>query len=169
MSTDQPIETAGAKAQVEGDPSKSTLPEERSFIVNRPGQINKVGGYVGCALLQFSSPLSVNDFFKEHANLLVVDIWVTPMPYAITVLYTNALDNVELEEFNAFSREWSIKKRERDAERAKAERERATKQDAAEAEVRALVEKGKKCRDNHDAVLKQVDELKREVKKLRRQ
>ena len=139
----------------------SELPEKRNFIEKRPGNINYAderGSYPGCHLKFFPDSAGVNAFFAENANLLVVKLDATSD--GLFVLYTNQLDSEDLEEFNEFSRAWMNHKQERDAAKAKTQAEKERSQKAAEDDVKALIELGKKCRDNHGKQTKQSTKTK---------
>lgn len=152
------------------DPAtQTTLPEERRFIINRPGNVNYAdirGSYPGCKVAVFADATEVNEFFTAHANLLVT--FVAPSPHGIVVLYTNNLSGEDLEEFNEFSRAWSLHQRERAAKREAAKAEAARKQQEAEAETRRLLVLGKKCEEHHAKIEKQLAELKQLRKELKR-
>jgi len=146
----------------------TSIPESRRFILNRPGNINFAdtrGSYPGCKLAVFANAEEVNEFFTAHANLLVT--FIAPGTSSIAVLYTNQLDGDDLKEFQDFSREWVLHKRERDAKRADEDREAAKRQQEAEAETRRLLALGKKCEEHHKKIDAQLQELKQLKKESR--
>lgn len=167
--SDQPIPDAEAQAQTEGDVAKSTLPEKRSFVLNRPGHINFSDGRasaVGSKLTRFDNTNQLNAFFRDNANLLVVALW--PSNDHIDCLYTNVLDKEEQEEMMEFQREWAVKSEEREKAKAKARRDAEAAKQKAEADVRELVGVGRNCKEHHAKLIDKMKELEKEVKKLKR-
>lgn len=154
--------------KVAEDIEKATLPEKREFVISRPGHINYAearGNYIGCKMMTFTHTYAngaagvtatenMNEFFRQHANLLVVGIW--PFERHVDVLYTNTLEGEELEEFNEYSRSVALHMADWKRERAERRSKRDEATAAAESEVKRLVAKGKKCEVDHGGLNKKL-------------
>lgn len=106
---------------------------------------------------------AVNTYFKYRANLLTVA--VSAGADGIVVVFTNQLEDEELDEFQEFTREWGNKQREREAKRAEEAQKKRDEEKARNEEMNALVALGKKARDHN--LVDKLRELDEENKRLR--
>lgn len=127
-----------------------------SSEVNFPGRIN-IGGdshYSGCRAITFRTSDEFNAFFDDDKNFgtLVVKIFETDG--GITVLYTKALSEEELADFNESNAEvqkvMEAKRRKRLETKAKLE-ELEEKREKEEKRLAAL---GRQCEKNHPKKVK---------------
>lgn len=107
---------------------------------------------------------TLNLYFKHRANLLTVALFGTGGG-DITVVFTNQLEDEELEEFQEFTQEWGAKQREREAKRAEEAQKKKDEEKARNEEMNALITLGKKARDHN--LVEKLRELDEEVKRLR--
>lgn len=107
----------------------------------------------------------VNLYFKHRANLLVLDI--ESLPSAVRVLFTNQLEDDEVDEFQEASKfledHMQAFREKKEAKR----REAAEAKAKADAELKELAELGRKEREFN--FIGQVRELKEELEKARKE
>lgn len=170
----------------------TSIPRGRGYAIKRPGNIAwaaENGNYPGCRLIRVTptgvwgvdaaadlavrtavgcgdglEPVPyVNEFFRQHGGLLVVNMQVDEM--GITLLYTNQLEGEELEEFQEAS---SALAEHMEKWRAKREEEKAAAlalKAQHEAEYDALVALGKKVRAHN--ILSRFKELEAELAQVK--
>jgi hypothetical protein len=116
-----------------------------------------------------SPEFSANLYFKHRANMLTVSESADSNGQ-LHYLVTNQLEDVELEDFMDFSREWEAHSAERKEARQLRKREEAEAAQKKDAEIRALAEIGKKVRDHNmlEKFKQQEEELESLKKKLRK-
>lgn len=149
------------ESKAETSASENTIPEKREMVIKRPGFINWSDGksnYPGSLLKGFFNVESLNEFFRQNANLLTVGMWFTKD--GIYVLYTNMLEGEELEEFNEYSRAVSIHMAEWRRERAEAKLKSERRQSEAEAEVKRKLQIADQCEKNHAGLIEENRKLK---------
>lgn len=138
--------------------------------VGHPGSIAyaaKHGHYAGCKMEVFESTTDLNKFFEENKGFLVVDI----IPRAngqLVVLYNKALNDEEMEMLTQYQSDWEEFREQKMASRREADALEKAAEKKLETEKLELQELGRKCRDNHAAVIEDNQKLKAELKKAKR-
>lgn len=146
------VHTTPVLKDKQGDRPKVFHPGHIRYSCHRDG-----GSYSGCKLERFISETGpketvhaidkCNAFFAANENLSVMDMWVHE--HEVVVLYTNFMDEEELEDFNMAAEELRglMEKRREERRKAKLESLEGAEKDAAE--QKRLAEVGKKCEQNH--------------------
>ncbi len=125
--------------------------------------------YSGTQLMRFDRYNEMNEYFEEHTGLLVVTMF--PMHGLtgshILALVATGISDEEREELMAYQQDLNRLRDERHAAK------NAAKEHAAIAEAKRLNDErelqalGRKCRENHGAVLEDNHKLRKENKRLK--
>jgi hypothetical protein len=117
-----------------------------------------------CRALGFSGTQQMNEFFEREGDGLIV-VYIGVMSDGIVALVAQTMSDEERQELMEVqylvAEQMEVRRKAR--EEAKAKAGEATRK--LEEDRRALVELGRKCRDNHAAVIEENTRLKKELKR----
>lgn len=140
----------------------TTIPEQREWVLDRPGNINFAdprGSYPGCRLMSFATEQEANEFFTNKAGLLVVDVQIGGSG-RIFMMVSKQMDDDELEEFQEYGSTVQLHMRQwREARDAKKAADKEAEQ-KAEADEAAFLKEAKQAMKEIADLRKAHEELK---------